>query len=98
MSDAFPSPSCGRTTPRWSTAGGGQPDVTLSTAGLFDESGARVKVGPPLFWRGPIAGSVFTRSFSPALKPQVFVDSMLKPSDVSALEQFSPPALESTDP
>src|SRR4029453_8771707 len=45
----------GRGEPRWSAAGGGQPLVTRSRAGLLPPS-ARVCVGPPLFASGPSCG------------------------------------------
>ena len=72
---------CGRVTPRWSVAGGGQSGLPVSIAGLPSKS-AWVKVGPPLFCSGPSLGSTLVRSvlesvqlplFSTRLYPELFI-------------------------
>ena len=86
MSQAVP---CGRATPRWSTAGGGQP-AAVSIAGL-PTSSACVIVGPPLSASGPSSG--FVLGISPApVSEHVSSLSMFEPPVVMPPRQ-SPPTL-----
>src|SRR3712207_2579148 len=87
---------CGRSTPRWSVAGGGQsPSPTRSTAGLSGWR-AMVLVGPPLSERraGSRRGLVAGRELLARSKPQEVPLSMLKPPSTNPKPpQFLPLAL-----
>src|SRR2546421_3968256 len=82
---------CGRPTPRWSVAGGGQPGLPASMAGLPPLS-AMVFVGPPLAASGSSCGLV--PCLSPAeLKAQSAELSMLYPAEMNEPRQSSAPAV-----
>src|SRR5215208_8131018 len=85
MSQAAP---CGRLTPRWSVAGGGQ--ATAASIAALGRCKAWVSVGPPLAASGPRLGS------AESAKPQALPGhSRLEPSSVMVPAQF-PPSLLAT--